>query len=137
MSYLMCMLCILGMRGEGGIELESLVAVVRIVFILNTKAPQRLVCSNYNVLKNLLLQLFDPFTCGVLSILKMLSSRLPQLLISFWDFNKYGVNVSLFYSMNNALANKNIIIPDRKAFKVKICINRVRPEYRDSLTSVN
>jgi hypothetical protein len=47
MSYLMCMLCILGMRGEGGIELESLVAVVRIVFILNAKAPQRLVCSNY------------------------------------------------------------------------------------------
>jgi hypothetical protein len=46
MSYLMCMLCILGMRGEGGIELESLVAVVRIVFILNTKTPQRLVCSN-------------------------------------------------------------------------------------------
>jgi hypothetical protein len=47
MSHLMCMLCILGMRGEGGIELESLVAVVRIVFILNTKTPQRLVCNYY------------------------------------------------------------------------------------------
>jgi hypothetical protein len=50
----MCMLCILGMRGEGGIELESLVAVVRIVFILNPKAPPCLVFSITTCLQELL-----------------------------------------------------------------------------------
>ncbi len=61
----MCMLCILGMRGEGGIELESLVAVVRIVFILNPKAPPCLVFSITTCLQELLtgvsLRLFKMF----------------------------------------------------------------------------
>jgi hypothetical protein len=87
----MCMLCILGMRGEGGIELESLVAVVRIVFILNTKAPQCLVFSIITYLQELLTSLSNR-VFKVFFKFKKLFCRLPQLLISFWYYTNYDVS---------------------------------------------